>query len=234
MAGQSYLTILSLAFGAGMLHALDADHIMTITGLSGMQNAFRRSVRYCAHWALGHGSVLLLLGAVVMFLGMMIPPELSQVAESLVGVVLIVIGAGIVIDIIRQRAHLHFHQHDDLSPHAHWHQHPGEHYSGEHHPQTSHEHHHRAVFIGMLHGAAGSAPLLALLPISQLHDPLRGLAYLLVFGLGTLVSMLFFGGVLGASMRWLQRYGQRTMQGIRLSIGIGAMVFGLIWIQASI
>jgi hypothetical protein len=46
--------------------------------------------------------------------------------------------------------------------------------------------------------------------------------------------MLFFGGVLGTSMRWLQRYGQRTMQGIRLTIGIGAIVFGAVWIQASI
>jgi sulfite exporter TauE/SafE len=230
MAGHSYLTILSLAFGAGMLHALDADHIMTITSLSGMKNSFRSSVKYCAHWAIGHGSVLLLLGAAVMLLGMIIPPELSQTAETLVGVVLIVIGAGIVIDIFRKRAHLHFHQHDDLSPHAHWHQHHPE----EQHEHASHQHHHRAVFIGMLHGAAGSAPLLALLPISQLHDPLRGLAYLLVFGLGTLVSMLFFGGVLGTSMRWLQRYGQRTMQGIRLTIGIGAIVFGAVWIQASI
>lgn len=233
MAGQSYLTILTLAFGAGMLHALDADHVMTITSLSSAKNSFRHSLQYCLRWALGHGGVLVLLGAVVMLLGMAIPPELSHVAEILVGIVLVLIGISLVIEIIRQRAHLHFHQHDQHRPHAHWHQHHS-HHSTELHDHSSHQHHHKVVFIGMLHGVAGSAPLLALLPISQLHDPLSGLAYLLVFGIGTLVSMLFFGGVLGKSMYWLQRYGQKTVQATRLMIGIGAIVLGATWIQASI
>jgi len=230
MTGPSYLTILSLAFGAGMLHALDADHIMTITSLSGSQNSFRSSMQYCSRWALGHGGVLVLFGAAVMLMGMIIPPALSHIAEVLVGVVLILIGLGIVVDIIRKRAHLHFHQHNQLLPHAHWHQHE----FVEQHNHTSHQHQHRAVFIGMLHGVAGSAPLLALLPMSQLRDPLTGLAYLLVFGVGTLVSMLLFGGVLGKSMRWLQRYGQKTIQTTRIIIAIGAIVFGAIWIRASI
>lgn len=230
MAADSYLSILTLAFGAGMLHALDADHIMTITSLTGTQSSFRYSLGYCLRWALGHGAVLFLSGVAVMLLGMIIPPELSKVAETLVGVVLVAIGFSIVIDMYRKRAHLHFHQHDDYSPHAHWHQH----HEGEEHQHASHQHQHRAVFIGMLHGMAGSAPLLALLPMSQLHNPLRGLTYLLVFGIGTLVCMLFFGGVLGASMRWLQRYGQRTMQTIRITIGLGAIVFGAVWIQASL
>ena len=58
-----------------------------------------------------------------MLMGMIIPPALSHIAEVLVGVVLILIGLGIVVDIIRKRAHLHFHQHNQLLPHAHWHQH---------------------------------------------------------------------------------------------------------------
>lgn len=230
MPEHSYLMILSLAFGGGMLHALDADHIVTITSLAGDKHNFRHSLQYCTRWALGHGSVLLFFGAAMFFLGMMIPVELSHFAEILVGVVLVLIGARIVIDIVRARAHLHFHQHDHLLPHAHWHQH----HPVKVHVDASHQHQHKAVLIGMLHGVAGSAPLLALLPISRLHDPMSGMAYLLVFGIGTLASMLFFGGILGKSMSWLHCYSQRTIKATRLVIGLGAIVFGAIWIQVSI
>lgn len=227
---QSYLMILSLAFGLGMLHALDADHIMAVTSLAGTKKGLGESRRYCLQWALGHGVILLLAGSVLFLLGRAIPPQLSHFAEILVGVVLIVIGVSVLRDIRRKRVHIHFHQHDKLLPHAHWHQHG----TMAAHPSSSHRHAHKAVMFGMLHGLAGSAPLLALLPMSQLSSPLKGLMYLLLFALGTLLSMLLFGGLLGGAVAWLQGYGEKLVERLRIVISTMAIVFGAVWIQAGL
>lgn len=227
---QSYLMILSLAFGLGMLHALDADHIMAVTSLAGTKKGLGESRRYCLQWALGHGVILLLAGSVLFLLGRAIPPQLSHLAEILVGVVLIVIGVSVLRDIRRKRVHIHFHQHDKLLPHAHWHQHG----TMAAHPSSSHRHAHKAVMFGMLHGLAGSAPLLALLPMSQLSSPLKGLMYLLLFALGTLLSMLLFGGLLGGAVAWLQGYGEKLVERLRIVISTMAIVFGAVWIQAGL
>ncbi|MFO7602378.1 MAG: sulfite exporter TauE/SafE family protein [Gammaproteobacteria bacterium] len=226
----SSLAIFSLAFGLGMLHALDADHIMAVTSLAGTRKGLGASRRYCLHWALGHGAMLLIAGVALFLLGRAIPAHVSHVAEVLVGVVLVVIGVMVVRDIRRKRAHIHFHQHDNLQPHAHWHRHEAT--TG--HPPSSHRHAHKAVLFGMLHGLAGSAPLLALLPISQLSSPVKGLMYLLLFALGTLLSMLLFGGLLGGALAWLHAYGEKLIERLRLVIGMTAIVFGVVWIQAGL
>jgi sulfite exporter TauE/SafE len=59
--------------------------------------------------------------------------------------------------------------------------------------------------VGALHGAAGSAPLIALLPAVAQESALVGIAYLLVFGLGLVVAMLLFSGVLGGVAARLAR-----------------------------
>ncbi len=48
----------------------------------------------------------------------------------------------------------------------------------------------RALVVGVVHGLAGSAAL-ALLVLSTIRDATGALTYLLVFGLGTVVGMMF-------------------------------------------
>lgn len=216
--------ILSLAFGLGMLHALDADHIMAVSGLASRRPSLRGSLRFCTRWAMGHGLVLLVIGGAVLLLGMAIPESLSTLAELLVGVVLIVIGAWVLWDLLKQRAHLHFHTHDHLPQHAHWHSHAAN--NKEHHTDT-HKHEHRAVLVGVLHGTAGSAPLLALLPLSAMNNsPWQGMFYLILFASGVLVSMLIFGGLLGGTFHWLARWGTRSIQVLRSSVALSSLGFG--------
>jgi high-affinity nickel permease len=80
--------VLTLAFGLGLMHALDADHIMAVSGLASARPGRRRALAFCARWAIGHGLSLLSIGAAVLLLGLAIPVSLSAHAESLVGVVL--------------------------------------------------------------------------------------------------------------------------------------------------
>lgn len=216
------LSLFTLAFGLGLLHALDADHIAAVSGMASHRPGTRNSVQFCLRWALGHGAVLLLVGGGVFMLGMAIPSSLSALAESLVGVVLILIGLGIVFDLYRKRAHIHFHSHDDLPRHAHWHIHQ----PNTRHNEAAHQHGHAATMIGALHGMAGSAPLLLLLPLGQMGSAWQGFIYLLIFSLGVVVAMLLFGGALGVIFARFANAGGNALQYVRGLVGVGSVCFG--------
>lgn len=216
------VAVLSLAFGLGLLHALDADHVMAVSGLASSRPGLRTSLAFCARWAVGHGLSLVMIGSAVLLLGVAVPTELSAVAESLVGVALIAIGAWVLWTLAAQGIHLHFHRHEGLPRHAHWHKHDFSH----NHERNVHRHGHGTVMVGVLHGTAGSAPLLALIPLAQIGSPWIGLAYLALFSGGVLVSMLLFGGLLGCFYSWLLRWGGQVVNGVRAAVALSAVGFG--------
>ena len=216
------LSLFTLAFGLGLLHALDADHIAAVSAMAGHKAGLKSGVRYCLRWSLGHGLVLLLVGAAVLLLGMSIPERLSAIAEYLVGFVLIGVGAMIFVDLYRRKAHIHFHTHDDLPPHAHWHTHQAH----KEHDAAAHKHNHKATMVGAIHGMAGSSPLLLLLPLGQMASPWVGVFYLLMFSLGVVAAMLLFGGILGVIFSRFARIGERVLNVFRGAIGGGAVLFG--------
>jgi len=117
--------------------------------------------------------------------------------------------------------HAHLHQHDH-NVHFHWHSHAPE---SEHHTeslmplepatkalgrlgilQTL-----RPLFVGLVHGLAGSAAV-ALLVLSTIRDPRWAILYLLVFGVGTVAGMMLITAVIalpfsfaGYRFAWLNR-----------------------------
>ncbi|WP_455197921.1 HoxN/HupN/NixA family nickel/cobalt transporter [Kaarinaea lacus] len=228
------VAVLSLAFGLGLIHALDADHIMAVSGLSARRPRLKDCLQFGLRWAVGHGLSLLLIGGSVLLLGMAIPESLSHVAELMVGVVLIGIGLWVIRDLVSRRAHIHFHEHDGIPHHAHWHVHDERSNHAAHNKQ-SHRHEHSAVMVGVLHGTAGSAPLLALIPLAKLGgSPWLGMGYLLLFGVGVIVSMLTFSGLLGVTFRWLSRWGNRTVVFIRSGVAISSISFGSVLLYSGL
>lgn len=227
-------TLITLALSLGIVHALDADHIMAVSALSTSNINSRSSVKFCLRWALGHGVTLITIGACVFLFGMAIPDQLSVYAEHIVGLVLIFLGILIFIKLRQKNIHLHYHQHDGLPEHAHWHAHNDSHQNSlkKNHTNTTshrdqpHRHHHSAVMVGVLHGAAGSAPLLVLIPIAKLATPVYGIIYLLVFSIAVIIAMIVFGGLLGKLYQWLSNYGAQTIKYLRISIASGAIVVG--------
>ncbi len=212
--------ILAMAFGFGLLHALDADHVLAVSGLSGMRSdGMKRSYAFSLRWALGHGSSILLVGGLVLFLGMAIPEHYSSIAEGLVGFMLLGIGLMLLLDWFRQKNSLYMHRHDRMPLHVHM--------------QTTtavnplHHHRHGTVLVGLIHGLAGSAPLLALMPLSKLASPLAGMAYLLIFCLAVLLSMLVFGGLLGTAFAGLQRISRQYTEMVRLLLALVTVAFAI-------
>ena len=223
MEHTNILALLTLALGLGVVHALDADHIMAVSGLASTRANRRDSIRFCLRWAIGHAISLLTIGSCVFWLGAAIPQSLSQYAEHAIGLVLIVVGVIILVDLRRKNAHLHFHQHDGLPQHAHWHTH---HVAELNHKPHLHHHQHSAVIVGILHGTAGSAPLLVLVPLAKLGSAFYGLLYLLTFSFGVLATMLVFGGIIGGVYQWLSTLGTQSVRMLRLIIAFGSVLFG--------
>lgn len=230
-------TWLMLGFGLGLVHAFDADHVMTLSvfasdraftpdaaGASppdaagavppvaggtagaartpdtlggGRRGGPNRGAVLGLRWSLGHGLVLVAVGAALLFLGTALPEAWVLWAERAVAVVMIGLGLSAFRDLARQRGHLHFHAHDDLAPHAHWHSHGGD-------APPQHRHEHGPLLIGGLHGLAGSAGVLAVLPAAT-RSPGLGLAYLVLFAVGVSLAMATVSGLLGALAERLVR-----------------------------
>jgi cytochrome c biogenesis protein CcdA len=242
--------IVLLAFSAGLLHALDADHVMAVSAIAAKKLGMKAIIRLCINWSLGHGLVLFVVGSSILLLGLAIPVELSEYAEKLVAVLLIGIGAWVLKDLYQARAHIHFHSHDGSIRHAHWHRHDRKaagkeivnrkidlNFLAENKIKfkkvnaNQHDHNdHSAVMIGIVHGMAGLAPLLAIIPIS--NQPLwLGVAYLLVFCIGVFLAMLIFGGVLEKVLRYIQNYGTASINVLRSLVGMGSIVLGVAWLN---
>ncbi len=212
--------ILMMAFGFGVLHALDADHVLAVSGLSGIhRDGMKSSYAFSIRWALGHGSSILLVGGLVLFVGIAIPERFSSIAEELVGFMLLAIGLLLLADWIRQKSSLYLHRHDKMPLHVHMHS------TGTVNPL--HQHKHGTVLVGLLHGLAGSAPLLALLPASSSDSPLMGMVYLLIFCLAVLLSMLVFGGLLGTAFTSLQKINRQLTEMLRLLLALITVSFAL-------
>lgn len=216
--------VIALAFGLGMLHALDADHIMAVSGLIANQRSTRDTLRFCFRWAVGHGTVLAITGILAFALGWVLPASLSHYADAGVGLILIAIGSMVLINLYRRRLHIHFHRHDGLPAHAHWHSHRN--HDAARHSRNSHRHGHSALLVGMLHGLSGSAPLLALIPMATLKSPMLGFVYLMIFSVGVLLSMLVFGGMLSLFLKLIARFAERMLFWVRALTGAGAIVLG--------
>lgn len=225
MDTYSLTALMTLAFGMGIVHAMDADHVMAVTGLCSTHRAgVQKIVAFCLRWAVGHGTVLLLVGSMVYMAGSAIPHELSVWAEAAVGLVLMVLGFWILRDLWKHNTHIHFHTHENLPGHAHWHVHNSG--GNKKHSVDQHAHNHGAILVGVLHGLSGSAPLLVLIPLARIESPWLGLAYLGVFSAGVLVCMLIFGGILQFAMQWLARKGGQWVRMLRAIIALNAVGLG--------
>lgn len=222
MEGEGIFAVLALAFGLGMLHAMDADHIMAVTGLASTRPRPGAALHFCARWAVGHGITLLVIGAAVLGLGMAIPTTLSHLAERLVGAVLVAIGAWVLWDLLHRKVHGYFKAEDSSAPrlprHVHPHRPPGRSGRG-------------ALLVGVLHGTAGSAPLLALLPVAAHGSLWLGLGYLLTFGLGVFTAMLAFGGIVSGVFARLRARGEVAVAWSRGGVALFTMGFGLWWLH---
>lgn len=225
-----FSVLIWLGFSLGLVHALDADHVMAVTILNNTRPGLARMLRHCTHWALGHGLVLLTAGLLLFGFGVAVPSGLVWLAELLVGVFLIGAGLYCFWRFRRERIVLVEHRHGAIT-HRHW-QVEGDqrHVSAMADDRAGHT----PVLIGMLHGFAGSAPALALIPVVAQGRILIALGYLLVFSVGVMLAMFAFGFGFGRLQHWLGQRSVVLLNRARHLIAVTSMAVGGYWLSQAL
>lgn len=221
-----------LLFGLliGMRHALDADHLAALASLATRSHGVRGTVLRGAIWGLGHTFTLALVGGACLLLDATVPDRLARLLEMAVGAMLLGLGAEVLWRIYRRRVHVHVHRHGDGTVHLHAHSHPPR----EAHDPGHHRHAHpqgfpgRALVVGMVHGLAGSAALL-LVALSGIASFWQGMAYIGLFGLGSILGMAALGVVIAVPLRGAARLMTGMVNGLEMVIGLSTVAIGL-WV----
>ncbi len=216
-AEADILTGLLLGLLLGVKHALDADHIVAVTTIVSRSGSVLRSALVGLTWGIGHSLALLAAGFAVLVFKLAIPDRLALSMEFAVGVLLIVLGAPLLWGLIMNRPHIHLHQHGAKN-HFHPHSHSDT-------PDHYHRHLRKPLLVGMLHGLAGSGALTVLI-LNTMSSVVHGLLFLLLFSVGSILSMLVLSGLIGIPFKLTPRLSLRLNLWIQGASGLISIVLG--------
>ncbi len=218
MPEATMLTALVFGFLLGLKHALDADHIVAVTAIVSRGSSLLRSALVGLSWGIGHTLTLFAAGFAVLVFKLTIPDRLALSMEFVVGVLLILLGVPIVGRLVARKAHIHLHQHGD-ERHLHSHAHLDI-------PNHGHQHLRRPLLVGMVHGLAGSGVLIPLV-VSTMSSVAQGLFFLVVFGVGSILGMLLFSGLISFPFRLTTGLSLRLNLWTQGVAGVISILFGL-------
>jgi high-affinity nickel-transport protein len=208
---MSLAAILALGFFLGMRHATDADHVVAVSAIVTRERTLRAAAPIGLLWGLGHTATIVLVGGAIVLFGLVISPRLGLGMELSVGVMLVLLGAlslrGVALEVARVAR-------------------PDENASS---PPAGHAGawSRRPLFVGLVHGLAGSAAV-ALLVLGTLRDPVWALAYLLVFGIGTIGGMMLVTVALAVPVAAAARHFEDLHRVLGLVTGLASVAFGLV------
>ena len=223
-------SILLLGLLIGMKHAVEADHVAAVASLAGRNQSLHDALRMGLAWGLGHTAAIFAVGAVVLSLDTVLPERIALILEFGVGIMLVWLGVNVIRRLIKARIHFHAHRHFDGTQHFHAHSHVKE---GAHNRQC-HDHEHRraiplrALVVGLMHGMAGSAALI-LLTLGEIDSLWMALAYMALFGLGSMLGMAALSIIIAVPLQRMAKHltwahsSLNALVGM-LTIGIGAWV----------
>jgi len=179
------------AFTLGAVHALEVDHMVAVSAFVGGDPRLGPAATFGVRWGVGHSGVVLLAGGLLAWSGLSVPPSAQRWTEFGVGLALIGVGLWA----WRNASRLHLHGPERHGGHAHLHTHQGSASGHEHGHRESpgsaskHRHAHLSTLVGAVHGLSGTAPVVALIPVTLMPSLAAAVAYLLAFGIGTTLGM---------------------------------------------
>jgi ABC-type nickel/cobalt efflux system permease component RcnA len=208
------------AIVAGFLHALEPDHMAAVTTFVSRRPRPAQAVGFGLRWGIGHSAAILVVGLVLVVLNVRMPSSLTQGLEFGVGAMLVALGLWLLWGVLHERAHA---------------------LAGDGPPHYHHRHHHHhegahggSLWVGLAHGLAGSAPLVALLPVTLIRSPWLAAGYLLAFGAGTTVAMALYAMLAGAFFSQTGRRMPRLAGGLRAATALGSAALGVFWMFGAV
>lgn len=205
----------ALGIGAllGLKHATDADHVVAVTAIVARERSVARAARVGVLWGIGHSLTVFLLGGTIIAFRLVVPPRVGLGLEFGVAIMLVLLGVA------------------NLRPGGgHRHGQPG---AGDAEGLAelaavpASRAGLRPLLVGVVHGLAGSAAV-AILVLTTIAETAWALAYLLVFGLGTVLGMLGVTGLVAVPAMLAANRMARLHGGIRMAAGALSVVFGVL------
>jgi len=241
------LSLILLGFFLGMRHATDPDHVIAVSTIVARQPTIRAALAIGSLWGIGHTLTIIAVGAAIVLFTIVIPPRLGLSMEMAVAMMLIVLGMWNLTGFLEQMRglrpadrdaplHAHLHSHGDYV-----HNHPlgaGTEQHGHPDDQTPVAWLDRQLgglgiyqilrplAIGLVHGLAGSAAV-ALLALALIKNPWWAMAYLVLFGVGTIAGMMLITAAIGAVLAYASRRSSRVERYLRFASGLLSLGFGL-------
>lgn len=193
---------------AGFLHVLmGRDHLAAVAPSAALRgrDAWRSGLRL----GIGHSGGVLCVGLALILLRQLVDiSKYAWIAERIVGVALIAIGAWGIRVLLMNR---------DTSLMA-----------------AGNTHHHdaerTALGVGVLHGLAGGSHLFGVIPALALPSLGLSAMWLLLFGVGTIVAMMAFAGILGFIVHGIAQRIDRLYRGALGACSAVAIGIGLWWL----
>jgi high-affinity nickel permease len=232
----SLLTVLALGFFLGMRHATDADHVVAVSTIVSRERRIGSAAWIGALWGTGHTITIFAVGVGIIVFTLVIPPRVGLSMEFSVGLMLILLGWLNLRGITNS-----------------WKTMPSDQLEGTHELTHSHGygrgHTHaeldssmqamdrllggsniyqwvRPLVVGLVHGLAGSAAV-ALLVLTTLHNSRWEVAYLLVFGIGTIAGMMVITVAMASALRYAGSRSAWINRRLSVATGFLSVAFGL-------
>ncbi len=194
------LSIIALGFFLGMRHATDPDHVVAITTIVSREHSVSRAAWTGAVWGLGHTVTIVLVGGAIILFNVVIPARLGLLMELSVGLMLVVLGVMNVTNTTHAPKNWLLQTQTSVS---------------------------RPLVVGIVHGLAGSAAV-ALLVLTTIRTPAWAIAYLLVFGLGTVLGMVVVTTLIAMPFAYTSREYSITNRRLQMATGVISIGFGIL------
>lgn len=219
------VSILVLGFVLGMRHATDADHVVAISTIVSRERRIGSAAWIGALWGAGHTFTILAVGIGIIVFTLVIPPRVGLSMEFSVGLMLVLLGWFNLRGLGKSSR--------SFNPEAHTH--PGHDHGSADRSVDSMDRWFgrwtlyqwlRPLIVGLVHGLAGSAAV-ALLVLTTVHNPHWALAYLFLFGVGTIAGMMVITVAMASALRYAGSRSQWIHDRLSLATGLLSVAFGL-------
>jgi len=228
LAELGLLAALVLGILLGSKHSLDPDHVVAVSTIVNEYKNPLRSFWVGISWGLGHTTTLLIIGTAIIALRLTIPDRMALLFEFAVGVMLVGLGIQVIYSFRKKKVHQHAHGHEEEA-HHHFHSHSK---NPEHVPEHHNTHgigkpflRGKSYVIGLVHGLAGSAAL-ALLVLASIESPIAAIAYIVLFGLGSVLSMGIMTMIIGLPFSISAGRLPNLNRTIQFAVGSLSILFG--------
>ncbi len=243
------LSIIAIGFFLGMRHATDPDHVIAVSTIVTRQRDTMRAALVGLCWGLGHTVTIFAVGGAIIVFNLVIPARIGLAMELAVGLMLILLGGwnlvsfmqAVPVEVSRSQAqaavHSHPHSHGDyIHTHPHTHGVNDHSHSADQNPlarldralgKRAFYQLLRPLVVGIVHGLAGSAAV-ALLILASIRNSTWAIAYLLVFGIGTIAGMMLITMSIASALQFAGHRFQSFSRRLALVSGLVSVAFGLI------